>query len=111
MFTVHYKDTEDIELVHRDCIHDLSPSNPGRPSWKTSPFPNTSWINHTSTKVMYYTPATMTSPKQGYLIQDASGQWAFVTGRTTSTRTKGIPLPAFPSNFANLIANKQLFSG
>ena len=33
MFIVHYKDTKEIEQVHRYCIHDLSPDNPPCPFW------------------------------------------------------------------------------
>ena len=111
MFTVHYTDTEDIEQVHRDCIHDLSPESPAAPSWQTSPFPSVPWITHTSTKVTMFLPNKMTSPKQGYLLQDSSGQWAFVPGRKTSSRHKGIPLPSFSSTLQSFIADKQLFPG
>ena len=93
MFTVHYKDTEDIEQVHRDCIHDLCPTTPAAPSWQPSPFPDAPWITHTSTKVTMFLPSKMLSPKQGYLLQDASHQWAFVPGRKISSRNKDIPLP------------------
>jgi len=111
MFTVHYKDTDDIEQVHRDCIHDLCPNTPAAPSWQPSPFPSAPWITHTSTKVTMFLPSKMSSPKQGYLLQDSSGQWAFVPGRKTSSRNKGISLPNFPSTFNDYIADQHLFPG
>ena len=96
MFTVHYKDTEDIEQVHRDCIHDLSPESSAFPSWQPTPFPDTPWISHTSTKDTMYLPTKILTPKQGFLLQDITGNWAFVTGRRTSSRNKGTRFPTSP---------------
>ena len=58
-----------------------------------------------------YLPSQMTSPKQGFLLQDAASNLAFVAGRKTSSHTKGILLHNFSITCTDLIANKQLFPG
>jgi len=113
-YSVQITSTKDIVEV---MVSDIVPHDP------TAILPDTTnpvllhpWIQDNS-KATLLIPSSMTKPKQGFLLHQPDGEWAFHPGRTQkskSTRnnpTKLIPLPNFLADAASLCANKCLVQG